>query len=79
MEILRFSLPEHDVGDEWRFVRNLRQIGISEGSIHIDKKLAPPHIIVEIYSREIGDVVRTIARIRHLNREQAPPVEELNR
>lgn len=69
-------MAEHDIGDEWRFVRNLRQIGIVEGSIHVDKTPSPPHIIVEIYSREIGEVVRTIARIRNLKTQKMPPIEE---
>ncbi len=72
-------MAEHDVGSEWKVVGNLHQIGIPKDSIHVDEKLSPPHIIIEVSTREIGDLIRTIARIRHLNREQTPPMEEIAR
>ncbi len=66
----------HDVGDEWKVVGNLHQIGVPRDSIHVDDKLSPPHIIIEASTREIGDLIRTIARIRNLKKEKIPLIAE---
>ncbi len=72
MEILRYSMDDADVGDEWKVISNLRKIGIPKDSVHLDKKVSPPQILIEIHTREIGDLVRTIANIRNLKRQPAP-------
>lgn len=72
MEILRYALTAEETGNEQRIISLLRSIGLQRDDMHIDCTRSEPNIIIQSYTKEMSDLIRTIARISNLRRVPAP-------